>query len=160
MLFLLFNDIMLKTSRWCKMRQIFSSQSLSSISNDEQCNTSSSASDEKSQCFEFHFRLKFISLKFLYVNAATQITLSISSKVCWDECRILINSELLSSSLINSWDSRSSLDSNIMNSTWYKKYVFYHSSSSCESFDALINDAKQVSIYKSSNENSQMQYLS
>jgi len=58
------------------MRQIFSSQSLSSTSDDEQFNASSSASDEESQCSEFYFRLKFISLKFLYVNAATQITFS------------------------------------------------------------------------------------
>ncbi len=47
-----------------------------------------------------------------------------------------------------------------MNSTWYKKYVFYRSSSLCESFNALINDAEQVSAYESDNENSQMQYLS
>ncbi len=46
-----------------------------------------------------------------------------------------------------------------MNSTWYKKYVLYHSSLSCESFNALINDAEQVSAYESDNENSQMQYL-
>ncbi len=85
---------------------------------------------------------------------------SISSKVRWERRRILIDSELLSSSLVSSWDSRFSLDLNIMNSTWYKKYVFYHSSSSCESFDALINDAEQVSAYESDNENSQMQYLS
>jgi len=72
----------------------------------------------------------------------------------------LTDNELLSSNLVSSWDSRISLDSNIMNSTWYKKYVFYRSSSSCESFDALINDAEQVSAYESDNENSQMQYLS
>ncbi len=85
---------------------------------------------------------------------------SISLKVHWDKRRILINSELLSSSLMSSWSSRSSLDSNIMNSTWYKKYVFYRSSSSCKSFDVSINDAKQVSAYESDNENSQMQYFS
>ncbi len=83
----------------------------------------------------------------------------ISLKVCWDERRILTDSELLSFNLMSSWDSRFSLDSNIMNNTWYKKYVFYHSSSSCESFNALINDAEQVSAYESDNENSQMQYL-
>ncbi len=85
---------------------------------------------------------------------------SISLKVHWNERRILINNELILSSLMSSWDLRSSLNLNIMNSTWYKKYVFYHSSSSCESFNALINDAKQVSAYESDNENSQMQYLS
>ena len=84
----------------------------------------------------------------------------ISSKVRWKRRRILIDSELLSSSLVSSWDLRSSLDLNIMNSTWYKKYVLYCSSSSCESFDASINDAEQVSAYESDNENSQMQYLS
>ena len=216
---------MSKTSRWCKTRQILSFQSLLSITDDEWFNASSSASDEKSQCSEFHFRSKVISLKFLYVNAATQITFStddhdkivifvtytdcltlkqtfddiesrshlsfisrhwkmsheansllsckisssliilsddrfISLKVCWNERRILIDSELISSSLMSSWDSRSSLNSNIMNSTWYKKYVLYRSSSSCESFNASINDAKQVSAYESDNENSQMQYLS
>ena len=220
---------MLKTSRWCKMRQILLSQSSLSITDDEWFNASSSASDEKSQCSEFHFRLKVINLKFLYMNAATQITSStdehnrtvifitstdcttfhlilkqtfndiesrshlsliscrrkmshevnsllsckisssliifsddksISLKVHWKKRRILTDSELLSSSLVSSWSSRSSLDLNIMNSTWYKKYVFYHSSSSCESFDALINDAEQVSAYESDNENSQMQYLS
>ncbi len=224
-----FDDVMSKTSCWCKMRQILLSQLFLSITDDEQFNASSSASDEKSQCSEFHFRLKVISLKFLYVNAATQITFSIdehnktvifitstdcttfrlmlkqtfddienqshlslisccwkmshevnssfshkisssliilsddksiSSKVCWRKCRILTDSELLSSNLVSFWDSRSSLNSNIMNSTWYKKYVFYRSSSSCESFNALINDAEQVSAYKSDNENSQMQYLS
>jgi len=35
-----------------------------------------SAFDKKSQCSEFHFRSKVISLKFLYMNAATQITSS------------------------------------------------------------------------------------
>jgi len=224
-----FDDVMLKTSRWCKMRQILSSQSFLSITDDEQFNASSSASDKKSQCFEFYFKLKVISLKFLYVNAATQITFSIdehdrtiifitytncttfrltfkqtfndiesrsrlslifrcwkmsyeanssfsckisslliifsddrfiSSKVCWDERKILTDSDLISFSLMNSWSLRSSLNLNIMNSTWYKKYVFYHSSSSCESFDASINDAKQVSAYESDNKNSQMQYLS
>jgi len=40
----------------------------------------SSAFDEKFQCFEFHYRLKFINLKFLYENAVTQITSST------DEC--------------------------------------------------------------------------
>jgi len=218
-----FDDVMSKTSCWCKMRQILSSQSLLSITDDEWFNASSSASDEKSQCFEFYFRLKVISLKFLYMNAATQITSStdehdktvifvtytdctmfhlmlkqtfddieswsylslisccqkmsheanslfsckillsliilsddrsISSKVCWNECRILTDSELLSFSLISSWNSRFSLNLNIMNSTWYKKYVLYHSSLSCESFDASINDAKQVSAYESDNENS------
>ncbi len=84
----------------------------------------------------------------------------ISSKVHWNERKILIDSKLISFNLMSSWDSRFSLNLNIMNSTWYKKYVLYHSSSSCESFDALINDAKQVSAYKSDNENSQMQYLS
>ncbi len=83
----------------------------------------------------------------------------ISLKVHWDECRILINSELISFSLMSSWSSRSSLNLNIMNSTWYKKYVFYHLSSSCESFNALINNAKQVSAYEFDNKNSQMQYL-
>ncbi len=224
-----FDDVMLKISRWRKMRQILLFQSFLSIIDNEQFNASSSASDEKSQCSEFHFRSKVISLKFLYVNAATQITSStdehnktiifitftdsttfrlmlkqtfddiesqshlllishhrkmshkanlslsckisssliifsddrsISLKVCWEECRILIDSELLSFSLVSSWNSRSLLNSNIMNSTWYKKYVFYHSSSSCESFNALINDAEQVSAYESDNENSQMQYLS
>ncbi len=233
MLFLLFNDIMLKTLHWCKTRQIFSFQSSSSISDDEQFNESSSAFDEKSQCFKFHFRSKFISLKFLYVNAATQITSStderdktvifitstdctmfrlmfkqtfndikswsrlslnfhhwkmlhqansllscktsssliifsddrfISSKVCWDECRILTDSELLSSSFISSLcSSSSSLDSNVMNSTWFKNmslFILFNSSLSSWSFDALINHAEQVSAYESSNENSQMQYLS
>ncbi len=84
----------------------------------------------------------------------------ISSKVCWEKRRILTDSKLLSSSLVSSWSSRSSLDLNIMNSTWYKKYVLYRSSSSCESFDASINDAEQVSAYEFDNENSQMQYLS
>ncbi len=220
---------MSKTSRWCKMRQILLSQLSLSITDDEWFNASSSAFDEKSQCSEFYFRSKVISLKFLYMNAVTQITSStdernktiifitstdcttfrltlkqtfddieswshlslifhhwkmshevnssfsrkisssliifsddksISLKVYWEKRRILTDSELLSSSLVSSWDSRSSLDSNIMNSTWYKKYVLYHSSSSCESFNALINDAKQVSAYKFDNENSQMQYLS
>ncbi len=71
-----FDDVMLKTSRWRKMRQILLSQSLLSITDSEWFNASSSASDEKSQCFEFHFRLKVINLKFLYVNAVTQITFS------------------------------------------------------------------------------------
>ncbi len=211
------------------MRQILLFQSSLSIINDEWFNIFSSASDEKSKCSEFHFRSKVISLKFLYVNAAIQITFStdehnktiifityincttfhltfkqtfddiesqshlslischqkmlhevnssfsckilssliilsddrfISLKVYWDERKILTDSELILSSLINSWDSRSSLDSNIMNSIWYKKYVFYHSSSLCESFNALINNAKQVSAYESDDENSQMQYLS
>jgi len=73
-----FDDVMSKTSRWRKMRQILSFQSLLSITDDEQFNVFSSASDEKSQCSEFHFRLKVISLKFLYVNATTQITSSIN----------------------------------------------------------------------------------
>ncbi len=84
---------------------------------------------------------------------------SISLKVHWDERRILTDSELILSSFMNFWNSRSSLDSNIMNSTWYKKYVLYRSSSLCESFNASINDAKQVSAYEFDNKNSQMQYL-
>ena len=71
-----FDDVMSKTSRWLKMRQILSSQSSLNIIDDEWFNASSSAFDEKSQCSEFHFRSKVISLKFLYVNAATQITFS------------------------------------------------------------------------------------
>jgi hypothetical protein len=186
MLSLVFNDIMLKTLHWCKTRQILLFQLLSSIFDDEQFNASSSASDEKSQCSEFHFRSKFISLKFLYKNAATQIIFStdehdkkiifvtstdcttfhlmlkhvsndiesqshlslifhhwkmshevnsllsskISSsfiifsddrfillKVCWDECWILMNSQLLSTSFMNSSCSESSsLDSNLRKS--------------------------------------------
>ncbi len=71
---------MLKTSRWCKMRQILLFQLLLSIIDDEWFNASSSAFDEKSQCSEFYFKLKVISLKFLYMNAVTQITSLI------DEC--------------------------------------------------------------------------
>ncbi len=56
------------------MRQILLSQSFLSIIDDEQFNASSSAFDEKSQCSEFHFKLKVINLKFLYMNAVTQIT--------------------------------------------------------------------------------------
>ena len=46
-----FDNVMLKTSRWHKMRQILSFHSSLSTSDDEQFNVSSSAFDEKSQLF-------------------------------------------------------------------------------------------------------------
>ncbi len=92
---------------------------------------------------------------------------SIPSEVRWGGCRILTDSELLPSSLMSSLGPRPPpLDSNIMNSSWFKNknmplFVPSGPSPSSWSFDALINRVGQVPAYESSNnEDSQMQYLS
>jgi hypothetical protein len=89
----------------------------------------------------------------------------IPSEVRWGGCRILTDSELLPSSLMSSLGPRPPpLDSNIMDSSWFKNmplFVPSGPSPSSWSFDALINRVGQVPAYESSNnENSQMQYLS
>ncbi len=74
MLSLVSGDIMPKTPRWRKTGQVRSSQSPSSTPYGERSNAFLSASDGGSQCFGFHSRPKFTSLKFLCVDAATQTT--------------------------------------------------------------------------------------